>query len=146
MRARTKSFLALLFVVWMLAMPAARAAVISEECARELQGLEDELYAGAKCERNDECMETYVGCPFGCGTATRRDFDMATFLVKKKLYENQCGQCAYRCANEAKELMCATGRCRLVYHSEIQQWRDDAKEKERREDRERRGLDPDLKH
>jgi hypothetical protein len=65
------------------------AAFISEDCAHLLQELEDELYAGAKCDHNDQCIETYIGCPFGCGTAVNQTFDTATFAIKKKLYENQ---------------------------------------------------------
>lgn len=119
----------LLFPLMSLAAP----AHISEECARKFQVLEDELYYGGRCETDADCMVTHFGCPFGCGTPLNKKFDTATFGVKKKLYENECSQCVYRCAKEQKELMCAKGQCRMIYYSEIEAWRAEEKRKAERE-------------
>lgn len=113
---------------WVFAAP----THISEECSRRFQKLEDELYYGGKCETDADCMVTHIGCPFGCGTPTRKDFDTATFGIKKRLYQNECGTCTYRCAKEQKELMCATGQCRLIYYGEIEAWRAEEKRAQER--------------
>ena len=65
------------------------------------------------CKEVDECGLAGFGCPFGCGSAVRRD----AIEKLKKLeaeFNQRCPGCDYRCAQVMRQLKCIDSKCVLV--------------------------------
>lgn len=70
----------------------------TEQCQTLESNIRTLLAEANHCNRNEDCMEAELACPFGCNTYV----NMATSLVSIRdeihKYNEQCGFCVEECA------------------------------------------------